>query len=367
MMQAMNNNMEFNHVFDFEKIAVDDILYEMIEKIEENHEVECIMKDMEADPTLYSRTSAIYHDCITAQLDKKQDFSQTGKGRDNFGDKAEFDYIIVMDGHGETQYFDKYFGSFVYNMDFPTLLANENPVNSIVNMIQENERDSIGKCGINTYLQVGSTLSIAKIYRNTSTRKIKVVCYSVGDSRIAIYKNRRQVYRNEPHTIMSSREHDRLMHRLLEESATIIDGSSFQLINSTTIRQCENDRVIFKYGKFLNTNLVPTQCLGHLGVTGIEPEIYTAEFDDDEFIRVIVYSDGVDDMLCDDLMEDTEFMTSANCDEIIEKIKKRWNSEWTVLPDAADTPGFKPYITSFGRGDDCSVCIWDNYYYDCFL
>jgi hypothetical protein len=166
---------------------------------------------------------------------------------------------------------------------------------------------------------------------------------------------------------MHAREHDRLMSRILDGSASITDGVSFRLLDNTTIAKCPNDRVVFNYGDFLNTNLVPTQCLGHLGVTGIEPEIYTAEFDDEEYIRVIVYSDGVDDMICDDFIEDSEFMTSANCDEIIEKSKKRWKAQWKVLPDVADTPGVKPYITSFGRGDDCSIGIWDNYYYDCFL
>jgi serine/threonine protein phosphatase PrpC len=352
MMELMN--MELN----LEKIVVDDLLFELIEKMEENEN---------ESSTSHSRTSKVYHDCITAQLDKKQDFSQTGKGKDNFGDEAEFDYIIVMDGHGEPRYFDKHFGSFVYAMDFPTLLATENPVMSIVNAIQENERALMLKCGINSFLQVGSTLSIAKIYRNSSTRQIKVVCYNVGDSIIAIYKNKSLVYRNEPHTIMHAREHDRLISRILDGSASITDGVSFRLLDNNSICQCVNDRVIFKYGDFLNANLVPTQCLGHLGVTGIEPEIYIAEFDEEDFIRVMVYSDGVDDMICDDLLEDSEFMASANCAEIIEKSKNRWNSKWTVLPDVTDTPGVKPYVTSFGRGDDCSIGIWDNYYYDCFL
>jgi serine/threonine protein phosphatase PrpC len=318
----------------------------------------------------------IYHDCKTAQIDKRQDFSQKGKGKDEFGDKGEFDYIVVMDGHGDPRYFKKCFGDIVDIMDFSTLLASENPVNSIVEFIDLYSRDSMKLLGINSFLQVGSTLSIAKIYNNTDTNKIKVVCYSVGDSRIAIYKNETQVYINEPHTIMSLREQTRLMSKMDNGSAELFHSINFKLVNSNTITRCENNRVIFTYKNYLETNLVPTQCLGHLGVTGIDPEIYTAEFDASDNIRVIVYSDGVDDMICDDLTEDADFMITSTCDEIIDKSVKRWNSPWIVVkpkevyvdPEIVDPEVKKEIVTTtFGKGDDCSVGIWDNYYYDCLL
>jgi serine/threonine protein phosphatase PrpC len=365
-MQSMNN-MEFDAEFDFEKQVVDNVIFGIIEKVEEKY-YDTIMIDsiLQHFKESSQNTRTIYHDCKTVQLDKRQDFSQKGKGKDTFGDKGEFDYIVVMDGHGDPRYFKKCFSDIVDIMDFSTLLATENPVNSIVDFIDLHSRLSMKVVGINAFLQVGSTLSIAKIYNNPD--KIKVVCYSVGDSRIAIYKNGSQVYINEPHTIMTLREHDRLRSKLIDGSATIVDGHNFKLINSNTITRCENNRVLFTYGNYLDTNLVPTQCLGHLGVTGIDPEIYTAEFDASDNIRVIVYSDGVDDMICDELIEDTEFMVSHICDEIIDKSVKKWNSPWIVVTAAADTGAQKDVVTTtFGKGDDCSVGIWDNYYYDCLL
>jgi serine/threonine protein phosphatase PrpC len=388
---------QVNEEFDFERLNIDDIVFGMIQTIE----------DVDHDNNMSHLKRNIYHDCISVQLDKKQDFSRRGKGKDTFGNEAEFDYIVVMDGHGDPEYFDKYFGCIVDNMDFPELLGTEDPVKSIVKFIDSYSCPLIRICGINPLLQVGSTLSIAKIYNNTNNNdnKIKVVCYNIGDSRIAIYKNGNRVYINKPHTIELPQERARLADKIRDGTVTINDGHNYKLINNNMITKCANDRAIFKYGTYLYTDLVPTQCLGHLGITGLDPEIYIEEFANTDNIRVIVYSDGVDDMICDDLKDDIDFMAMYNCDEIIEKTEKRWKSNWILLTEDPDNNAegegeekatgkdegkdeakgkdeaeaeekcvvmpkikrAKKYTTSFAKGDDCSVGIWDNYYYDCLL
>jgi serine/threonine protein phosphatase PrpC len=306
----------------------------------------------------------IYHDCIIKQMDKGQDFCKIGKGKDSFGDESEFDYIIVMDGHGDSHVYSSFYEPILNSMDFSVLLGTENPVQSIANFIETKNHITILFEGTLAALRIGSTLAIAKIYHNSE--KIKIVCYNVGDSRIGIFQNDRQIYINTPHNIGSESERERLEIKLRERTAVINEEYNFKLVNNNTICKYQSNRVVFYYGSYLFTSLVPTQCMGHLGITGLKPEVYVAEFDANQKIRVVVYSDGVDDMLCDGLHEDETLMASKSCNEIMEKIMERWSTRWTIEnvfykdPTNPDAPLVNQTIL-FQKGDDCSIAIWDNY------
>lgn len=309
----------------------------------------------------------IYHECRLHQMDKKQDFCKIGKGRDNFGNHQEFDYILIIDGHGDPYTYSLFFDPMLNSMDFSVLLGTENPVDTIVKYIEKQTSIDIVHLGTPRMLSVGSTLSIAKIYYDS--QKIRVVCYNVGDSRIRIFNNDKPVYVSNPHIISSTSENERLMSKFQDGSAIIHEDSHFELINSSTIRLSKCNRIIFYYGKHMQASLIPTQCLGHLGITGLDPEVYTGEFDANNKIRIIVYSDGVDDMLCNNLQEDENLMMFQSCDEIINKVVERWNFSWTIedmidLDDETECNSESPLINetmAFQKGDDCSVAIWDNY------
>jgi hypothetical protein len=98
--------------------------------------------------------------------------------------------------------------------------------------------------------------------------------------------------------------------------------------------------------------------MGHLGITGLEPDVHVAEYDASLKIRIVGYSDGIDDMLCEGLAEDEELVATKSCGEIMDKIVERWASSWTI---ENTRPCSIVETTRFSRGDDCSICIWDNY------
>jgi hypothetical protein len=98
--------------------------------------------------------------------------------------------------------------------------------------------------------------------------------------------------------------------------------------------------------------------MGHLGITGLDPEIYVAEYGVSVKLRIVAYSDGIDDMLCEGLVEDEELVANKSCSEIMDKIVERWASSWTI---ENTRPSSIIETTRFSRGDDCSICIWDNY------
>jgi serine/threonine protein phosphatase PrpC len=298
----------------------------------------------------------IYHDCLVKQLDKGQDFCKVGKGRDSFGEQAEFDYCIVMDGHGDQHVYTSFFRATYNVMDFDALLGTENPVQSIAQWIEKQNHSLIAMHNTQAVLRIGSTLSIAKIYSNAD--KIKVVCYNVGDSRIAIFENGKRVYINKPHNIGLESEKARLASKIKEGSAVVNEECKFELVNTHTLRRCVSDRVSFYYGKYMYTSLIPTQCMGHLGITGLDPEVHVAEYDASVKLRIVGYSDGIDDMLCEGLAEDEELVATKSCGEIMDKIVERWANSWTI---ENTRPCSISETTRFSRGDDCSICIWDNY------
>lgn len=306
----------------------------------------------------------IYHDCLIKQMNKAQDFCKIGKGRDSFGEKLEFDYIIVMDGHGDSQVYTSFYEPMYNHMDFSELLGTENPVQAIADFIEKKNYIIIMFKGTQWALRVGSTLAIAKIYHDS--HKIRVVCYNVGDSRVGIFQNNIRVYINTPHTISSESEKKRLEAKLRQGTAVINEEENFEIVNNTVIRKCQSNRVVFYCGDYMFTSLVPTQCMGHLGITGLNPEIYVAEFNANDKIRVVVYSDGIDDMLSDTLPEDHAMMASKSCNEIMEKILERWRTCWTIEnmfyehPTKCDAPPIN-HTFIFERGDDCSLAVWDNY------
>jgi serine/threonine protein phosphatase PrpC len=101
-------------------------------------------------------------------------------------------------------------------------------------------------------------------------------------------------------------------------------------------------------------NLVPTQSLGHRGITGLEPSVHIIDIQSNDEITVIIGSDGLWDMICE---EDTQFLsTCSSAEELCKFAEDRWKQEWNYIIDMAFPDVMEK--TSFDDFDDITVGIY---------
>lgn len=314
----------------------------------------------------------IYFDSKIAGFYRDQDFCRIGCGYDHAdidgdGDlyDTSFQYIVVCDGHGENDSYNKYFRPILNEMDFPVLLRGVTPVESIIQYVESKSFD------IPQYFHNGATLSIAKIYNNDSV--ITVKCYNMGDSRCRVFLNDQLVYANIPHTIMSESEQNRLQARFECRNISVHPSSKNVIIDEDTIVREKSMRLHFRSPHMLwpAIRMIPTQCIGHNNVTGSMPDTFEREFiipNDGGMspfkLRVCVVSDGVDDMVIRDSAEDLNKLSNMNCDEIVEFAEYRWKKKWQILKSDKsgiymNDDGTTPYKTGFDHLDDCAVGVWE--------
>lgn len=307
-----------------------------------------------------------YFDCKNMGFGENQDFCQIGRGFDKFetieiGNAfKEFEYIVVCDGHGDKDCYNYYFKPILNEINFSDLLGCENPVDAIICYIESRSFNCIQQ------YQVGATLSIAKIYKTENN--IKVVCYNMGDSRTKVFWNNELVYSNRPHVIMQHYENKRLQEKLMNRYAIICPSYKYVMFDENTLMRIENPRTSFySHNKYWSIQLVQTQCIGHHGITGSDPEIFEMSFAIKKGtpfkFRVCVFSNGVDEMTMESSVNDNYVLANMSCDEILKMVENRWRKKWRLIlqnkmgihknNDNSD------YLMSFGSSlDDCSIGVW---------
>lgn len=181
----------------------------------------------------------------------------------------------------------------------------------------------------------GSTFVCAKIFAN------RIECRSIGDSEIWIYKNGERVYNSPVHNWHNLEERVRIR----DLGIGVKPKPDFMpvLLSPTKIRMDPSFRVQWNSGATSSapscsantskTNLVfvPTQSLGHRGITGLQAAIQTIWFEPSDVVKVIVGSDGLWDMILADC--DKEILCSGSATELAELAEKRWRQEWDFVED----------------------------------
>jgi serine/threonine protein phosphatase PrpC len=255
--------------------------------------------------------------CIFRGLDKNQDYGIIEK----FG---TYTCMIGFDGHGSDSYIN-----FIRRMDLKTCMEKEDTLSTILQYEELYRRH-----GINS----GATYVEAKIYDD------RVETCSVGDSQIAIFIDDVLVYMTTPHNLKNVSEKERMSERI--ESGSIIvspHGAIPETFGKNTLKARPAEYIIYENGE----KLAFTQALGHLGITGIQPEKNVIYFTHGQKVRVLMGSDGLWEMMnlredlkrdkLDDYLEDFAILSSASCLEIINLAETRWKQNWNYYYDLTRT------------------------------
>ena len=297
-----------------------------------------------AEPVSSSITSSITSSISCRQLGSKQDHiikshmnidSSTDSTTDSSTDSTATSYytmIEVYDGHGENDCID--------------IIRSTNTVEIIV------DRPYAPELALDMMLKQkaplmpygsGATFSCVKIFDSY------VECRSVGDSEIWVFKNGVNVYKSPNHIWANLDEQARIGHRVKP-----IYSVKPELLSSTSITMTKSSCVQFnkQIGQLIPLQLVPTQSLGHRGITGLSPAIHRVDFTDADDLRVIIGSDGFWDMVMSET--DNEFLCLCEtADELCDFAEKRWKQEWDFIEDSKHPEIVEK--TCFDAYDD--VCV----------
>lgn len=250
----------------------------------------------------------------------------TPRGQDYIiiGHCEDFSYYIIFDGHGSDTI-----------IDFIRTIPEE-----IMNKIMEKEK-SIEEMQmfitVNANLEKtessGSTMCGCKIYSD------KLILMNCGDSH-AICCINDDFFKTDIHDYTNENE----VRRVKALDATFENNSQLRVIDETTIESIPGYYTVFSNGR----RIKPTQVLGHSGVTGTNPFYRTFAIEDSDKIQIIIGSDGLWDMICDN---DLQCLFAKNAKEIAEFAYMRWTQPWNYLYEG------KIYNQSFPRDniDDISV------------
>jgi serine/threonine protein phosphatase PrpC len=251
------------------------------------------------------------------QLDSCQDSVFTGyyiPSAEEIPFYEPFDWGIIADGHGKAftlsgrrepfMGFKKAFDA----LDHEKIVFSEDPVAYIQQMIPFHLYPA----------NVGATFLMFKAFKN------RIEIYSIGDSSARVFVNKELVYANELHTIGSEKEVKRLAERNIKYN--IVPNKSPRILDETHLIMEDSDTVTF-YNRNYNFGLSLTQSIGHHSMTGFDPERKTIEFDDEAEVQIVIASDGVFDVVCNEM--DGPFLANVEeADELVDFAEARWKQQW---------------------------------------
>jgi len=264
----------------------------------------------------------------TLQIGKNQDEVFQGEAIDsNTGEN--YAYGIIADGHGDKIGFN-YIRS-ILQKNVATILEHQNPHLFIQDQIEALVQSSIFASYAETKIidqleQSGSTFIRVKIYAD------RVECFSIGDSEIYVLKNGEIAYHNHIHVWENDAERTRLLNREDIQVRTK-PCMRYNLVNPNTLIEAPCTQIFYT-----NDHLfVPSQCLGHDGITQFAPERQTIEYGPGDRIKVILASDGLWDVFMPSHPEDFENMKTMNGEELADVAEMRWKQSWYIAK-SPETP-----------------------------
>jgi len=241
---------------------------------------------------------------------------QSGSGQDYSGYATvdNVSYCFVFDGHGRNDCIE-----YIRTLDMNHFATLPCPPTAL-------EESFLGK----NFYKSGSTFVLARITQHLHKNTLEV--FHVGDAKAKVFLNHTLLHETNDHTFQNNDEILRTKHfvRIQPSKAPFpVSDHEVQMIDSSI-------------GHFQNGEaFVPSQALGHNGISGLLPGHFTLEFDPFDHIRVVCGSDGFWDMLPP---------TNGRAKDLALEAVRRWKQFWK----------FGDVTTTYGDIDDVSVAILDN-------
>lgn len=260
-------------------------------------------------------------------LGKRQDYVYSAKVYLGTGE-LHYDIIMLFDGHGNDSCIKT-----IREMNKIDIILAENPCQALFDILNSNS-------GID--LHSGSTMCYAKIFKN------HIETDFMGDSSILIFCNEELKYSNmeQHHNISHEDEAERLCGK------GIVKKSMSYRVVGENIASIKSNYFKFNAPSENIVQLVPTQSLGHWGITGIKSSRQIFRFSFNDEIKVIIVSDGVTDMIKTDEIKELWQLTA---EEIAERAEARWKQDWKIDYEGdIITTSFPP-----DGYDDCGVIIYE--------
>jgi serine/threonine protein phosphatase PrpC len=248
------------------------------------------------------------------QLCKGQDYTISGETIYN---NIKIKYAAIFDGHGSDDIINLIRSISIEKMN--EIMSNDNPGKLIFDYIND-------LYTYTNYRSSGSTMCLARIFPNY----IEVT--NIGDSRAVIFKNGKIQIITKEHNCNNKDEYTRISAQpnFLKFEYT----TNIKIINNSFLSNYDSYYVLFKD----NTMLALTQALGHNGKTGIKPDIYTVDYNQNDNLRILIGSDGFFDMIYKDensneiILEDLYEIADLPGQVILNRAVNRWLQEWKVYP-----------------------------------
>ena len=232
---------------------------------------------------------------------------QSSSGQDYAGHATFQDtsYAFVFDGHGYNDCIQH-----IRQLDMNQFATLPCPPTAL-------EQSFAGK----HFYKSGATFVLARI---TGTL---LEVFHVGDAKAHVYVNDVLVHETLDHTFLLPQE-------IARTTAVIHDTKAPFPINDT-----HADMLDSPVGHFHNGEaFVPSQALGHNGISGLLPGHFVLQFQPYDSVRVVCGSDGFWDMLPS---------TNGTAQELCQHALSRWKQKWH----------FQGQLTTFDEPDDIGVSL----------
>lgn len=273
-----------------------------------------------------------------------QDFVTSVKG---VYKNEPFTGLVVIDGHGKSDVIDTLRG-----LDYRELLESDNLLEEINSYIC----DSAYNEDLFYTRNSGAVISIVQIFKD------RYVMKWMGDCKIHIRVNGTIIATSSSHNFVESNVSKQASRSNTDTRSNI----SPILINDYTIQVLDEKRITMKPSKkfrYPYSDMGPvsmTRALGHsqkigndLGFeTRVIPRVNSPSCSI-HFEDIVVYSDGIGDMVCED---DIHTVLSNTTEDTIKMCDKRWRQEWIyVFGDSQEKA-----CLSDGDFDDMSIVKWSS-------
>lgn len=280
----------------------------------------------------------------------KQDHAAHGSYKTDTGTTF---WTAIFDGHGSDLAID-----LIRNADLNEIMKTNRPYDLLHRLINDDSEP------IRERLRTGSTMIYVKATVDSSPH-IKIEIVNIGDSNAVLYLNGEPIFINELHTYKNGEE----ILRLITEKR--LDPRNPIVYRTYGFESFHPDKLITKPAAYIRfydsvTNmpyeLTPSQSLGHNDICGLAPTITHFRFRPKDTIRIVLFSDGVGDVLpirslCSGV--NLSFMANAkDTSEILEAAHKQWQKSWISY---GETNFCEFILNSFEDDgyDDCSCAIMD--------